>query len=154
MPFLNQSLTALFRVNFRKSSSDCFWSPHNNPLPISRDDDTAASQTCNKPTVPVPASPSSRYLHHQRADTCITCKPALVFSMAADQIIQQYPVYEWQYCLDCHQRSETISTHPWLTMDWINRDVNHPASTTYALEFLLSDLGIFSVWSRRFLIYF
>ena len=35
-----------------------------------------------------PASSSSRHLHHQAADTCI---PALVFSVAVDQIVQQLP---------------------------------------------------------------
>ena len=94
-----------------------------------------------------PASPNSRHLLHQATDTCITklattvpaspsiSKPAdqqLFFSLQQTRSCNSTPVHKWQICLDCYQPSKTISIYPWLTIDWINRDINHPASATDA----------------------
>ena len=128
------SQTVLFKANIRKSLLPLLRAFSESLLRI-----TSALFTTSlfwyHETLAAPAAPDQ-----QAADTCITKQQTPVspsyrhqhFPLQLTRSCNSTPVYEWLLCLDCHQHSDATWTYPRLTKDWINRDIDHPASTIYA----------------------
>ena len=76
-----------------------------------------SARRCSKPAAPVPTSPSSRHLHHQatiiRMQKCPSVRATTLLGLAS--ALGSY-----------------IGVPPRVTKDWINKDIDHPDSSTDA----------------------
>ena len=78
--------------------------------------------------------------------SCLPCSTAFVPEQPASDktntprlhmLCTSLLIYKEQLCLDYHQHFDMMSKYPWLTKNWINWDIDHPASATNVSTYLI-----------------